>query len=266
MNYQLRDPFRIRPNWSKDAKDYNKVMDSFFNSTLLKNVLSQESFEEIGSDTPLDIIFNSLLYFDEDKEYMEKGENSFSISNDNQFYLLTTLSFELLESVYEEDYDTMIWKLFKSGYFKFKVSGTFKQESSSLFWVKLDASLPEAQVYDYFNKRTYEESSLDKNIRSLSERNSHGFMVDLSPVFTLLPCFGIKEDSIQASIQQRQVRVSFDFSREEPRDCRISKDMASNSLHWASDMDLKKFRFLSEERATSPKLKRRQERELAKHK
>lgn len=56
----------MRPRWSNEAKDFNIVMDSFFNSTILKPLLSEEKFEEIGPDTPLDIIFNSLLIEDED--------------------------------------------------------------------------------------------------------------------------------------------------------------------------------------------------------
>lgn len=74
------------------------------------------------------------------------------------------------------------------------------------------ASLPEAKVYDYFNKRTFEEISFDNKLRELIEANSEGLTIDFGPIVSLLPCFGIDENSVKTSISQRQLRLSFKFS------------------------------------------------------
>lgn len=100
------------------------------NSSLLELLLPL-AYKELGLEAPIDIIINSLQINTPEKEYVEKGENSFSIK-DNAFDLTTTISFEAIAFLDEPRFGGWIWKLFRAGYAKFNLGGTFTQVNSTL--------------------------------------------------------------------------------------------------------------------------------------
>eukprot|EP00347_Sterkiella_histriomuscorum_P009063 403342660 len=257
-NISMRQSHRFRATWTRNASEYNETMTKLFNSTILQHLIPK-GFEELGQDVPLDLNVNTYMVYDTDKKYVSEGENHFTI-NDNIFDFLSTFSYELIQFTHEERFGGWVWKLFRQGYFKLNLKGSFTQKSATVFNLKLSGDMINSIIYDFSEQLTNEEQTLADNIKSLSELYKDGIDIDISPVLDLFPCFGLDPQTFEAAIEDNQIVVSVNLGNE-TRVCDITQNMAKQTGVWSNEIDMHKFRFMHLERQNNPKFDRQAQRE-----
>jgi hypothetical protein len=189
---------------------FNETMDAAINSAFLEHALP-EAFKEVGPQAPLDIIFNSYLNKEDDRNYVSHGENSFSIV-DNAIQALGTFSFELLAHVPDARFGT-VWKLLRSGYFKAKVNGlTIKTVEPFIVNVGVKSVEFEAlKLYNFEEKLTGEEDHFIKALtKSIEAHQQKGYNVNLEPVLQFATCLGLKPESFEISIESDHIVIGMD--------------------------------------------------------
>lgn len=130
----FRSAYRGRPMWTKNLTGFNETMDKI-NSNYIKHILPK-AYEEVGPEIPLDLMFNGYLNKEEDRNFVNHGENAFSIV-DNKIQFIGTYSYELLSYVNDKRFG-IVWKLLRSGYFNLKVEDFTIQSTEKPYIVHLN--------------------------------------------------------------------------------------------------------------------------------
>ena len=257
IDHSIRQPYgrsiyRYRPNWSRNASEYNATMNRL-NSSLLQHFLPS-GYEEIGPDIPIDFVINPYMVNEPDRQYVTNGENSFSIK-DNKFDLLTTFSYELISFVDDPQFGGLVWKLFRQGYLKFNAKGTFKQTSNSIINLKLDnLDVPGFITYNFSEHLTNEEGELLKNVQNLIARYPNGIEIDLSLLYELFPCVGLDPNSFEIGIENDFIVMS--VNKGDSKECDITDNMARQTKNWASEQEMHNFRFISKKKGSTKAMRK----------
>ncbi|CDW71285.1 UNKNOWN [Stylonychia lemnae] len=237
---QNRQPQRFRPVWTKNATDFNKVMD-LITASYLKQIIPN-LVKEVGESAPLDLNINAYLLNEADKKYINNGENSFTIK-DNEIDLLSTFSLEIIARVADPKYGN-VWKLIRGGYAKAHVGLALKQVSPTKLNLKFSGELVNAMLTNFEEKLTNEEDEISQNIQRFLKEHPEGIEVDIAPLLSLSQCLGFDKNSFEISIEDNHIVISFNRDQvDKVRECDLTRNFVAQTPQFVNDVELNNYRF-----------------------
>lgn len=214
----------MRPNWTHNCTDFNSTMELITADTLKAFIPGAE--KELLPNTQMDLILGTYITNETKKAIVDRGENHFYIKN-NIIDALSTFSFEILSFSLEERYKREVWKVFRQGVASIRMKGEFKQMGPTVFRFKVDPEIKNLIISNFKDEFTEEEDFIKASIKALVAVNPEGIDLDLAPLLKLAPCFGLDENTFEASIEGNHIVLSIDRYAEGVKDCDITNNMAS---------------------------------------